>query len=223
MAPLRAPDFPSHLADFARPLAQMAAKKKISVIDVGGGFGDNYFYLSQVLPAEIGNIDYHIVDNERSIALGTDVFQGCQHRPTFHSELPPDLQFDVSLLVGTLHYVGDPLTFLAKIKEITREKIFLARSPISSRRSFFTQQTICPPLGELRGRKAGVSAVYVVSEPDLSSAMTNTGGWTLEHRKQQQNYRRNFLRLDPAYRDVAYVNFIFARRSGGQATAGSPI
>ena len=206
------PNFPRHLTDIKSLLATATTAGSVRVLDVGGGFGDNYCLLGYVLTErQMALIDYHVVDNELSIDLGRRLYHGQQRAPTFHSSIPATAEFDVTLLVGTLHYIGDWRSALDAVRRRTRRHVVITRSPISPSRSFFTTQTICPPLGPLHGRKAGTCAVTVISEGDLIAHMVEGARWVVTTRRLLLDYSDNFRRLPESHRPVAYVTFVFGR------------
>ncbi len=81
-------------------------QKEVKVLDFGGGAGNTYIPLVSGL-VDSRNIEYHIVDSERSCKLGTSIFHN-DERIRFHTSLPKEL-WDVSIvhLGSSLQYVKD--------------------------------------------------------------------------------------------------------------------
>jgi len=88
------------------------------VIDIGWGTGHNGERLRQVRQAEVAGLD--VVDI--SVTGPKPQLYDGRHLPF------PDDSFDVSLLIYTLHYVEDPLSFLREVKRVTRKRVLIIQT-----------------------------------------------------------------------------------------------
>jgi putative methyltransferase (TIGR04325 family) len=214
-APLDALDFlvrrplPEHLETPAQVLRQLVAQHgQARVLDLGGGFGDNFHLLEAGLGADvIKDVDYVVVDNEASCELGRSAFRPRRHRPRFETTIPAQT-FDLVLLVGTLQYVLGWQELLTTLASHGRSWLCLARSPLSlDRPTFFSLQSICPAMGESQRKQVGVSPVVIVNKDELLAA-TNGLGWTLDRTRFHADYSANFSRL-PGPRSIAYLDLLW--------------
>ncbi|QTD54854.1 hypothetical protein [Parasphingorhabdus cellanae] len=203
----------AHIDSHLVPLLKIINKKidetgAASVLDIGGGFGDNYFMIASALGAKANCLSYHVVDNARSCKLGVSLFP----EVTYSTDIP-ESQFDIVAVVGTLQYIKEWQEAIATLKQ-RAHILYVARTPIRiSNQSFYTQQAVCPEYGESAMRKVGVANLSVISKHDLMSEMSD---WQVVLSKHHRDYAKHFGRLPSDYRDVAYINF--AWKNGEPAT-----
>ncbi len=201
------PDMTRHL----RPLLSlirdtMERKSTVSVLDIGGGFGDNYHAIYEVLRGKQGKLEYHVVDSEPSCDLGRRLYPS--GAPGFSTEIP-ERTFDIVAIIGTLQYILEWRSFVEIVKRHADEAVYLARSPIRRNgRSFFARQAVCPAFGEQALKKVGTCNIVVIGKGELESMF---GGWLLTRDELQEDYSAHFSRLPIAYQDVAYFNMVWER------------
>jgi putative methyltransferase (TIGR04325 family) len=186
-------------------------RKRVTVLDVGGGFGDNFFELLRVLKRDvIGALEYRVLDNERSCALGRDLYASYRVKPTFFTDyqVPPKGN-DIVLLVGTLQYIADWHTAIPSIAAVAARYLYVARTPIAAGDSFTAMQLVCPSYGRMAGRRLGATPVKVANMRELRAAIP--GGWTSMFEFMDLDYSTQFARLPPSHRNVAYVNLGWQR------------
>jgi putative methyltransferase (TIGR04325 family) len=183
----------------------------VTVLDVGGGFGDNFFDLLRVLNREdISALDYRVVDNQRSCELGRELYADYQVKPTFysdHTNLPDDN--DIVLLVGTLQYIADWPAALISIAEKARQYLYVARTPITLGESFATTQLVCPLYGSMAGRNLGATEINVVGLRALRASLPPT--WASMFEFKDADYSPQFARLPASHRAAAYYNLGWQR------------
>ena len=173
----------------------------VRALDVGGGFGDNFYLLAQHLVCY--RTIYHVVDNARQCELGERFF--VKGLPDFFTQIPPDTEYDLAIVVGTLQYIPDWKGFLKHLSTIA-DAVYMARTPLHMDGStFHTVQSIAPASGKSKGRKIGEANVTVISEKELESVMTDCG-YTLENSQLNTDYSHAFARLPESHRNVAYVD-----------------
>jgi len=201
-------DIPTHLAPLLPIIRKMLAEKeRISIADVGGGFGDNYGILRTVLGAElVGRMDYTVIDNARSIALGRRLFPDCR----FVEELPEG-HFDIVVVVGTLQYIPKWQNFLHALKG-KGDIVYVARSPLrKSGEGFEVKQAVCPAKGSHALEKCGIANVWVVGREELQAIFAD---WIPLIDKFHASYSSAFGRLPKEKRNVAYYVTVWAKRAG---------
>lgn len=206
------PDCPQNIPAICGILKKRA---KTRIIDVGGGFGDNYHYISLLLGDQpLKNIEYHVVDNQRSIDIGKEFFSLKANKPIFHSEIPKGLTFDIVICIGTLQYIENYPDFIAALCKLCNGVIYLSRSPLSRHeKSFFTIQTICPPYGEYAGHSAGKCPVSVINLNELISIF-ETNNFILTYKHLAEDYSANFSKLPKRFNEADYFDLMFTKRTG---------
>jgi putative methyltransferase (TIGR04325 family) len=203
---------PRYLAPVASMIHDVHQRTgRATVLDVGGGFGDNFFELLRVLNRDVlPSVDYRVVDNPRSCELGRELFAKYRVKPTFysdHTNFPATN--DIVLMVGTLQYIADWRTALSSIAECAGQYFYVARSPITSSEGFTTTQLICPSYGSMFGRNLGATQINVVRLADLRSALPPAWRPTFEYK--DVDYSPQFARLPATHREVAYYNMGWQR------------
>ena len=187
----------------------------VSVLDIGGGFGDNFFELSRILdPDCLSALRYQVVDNEPSCRLGNDLFADYEVKPSFTSD-HASLQdgSSIVLLVGTLQYLPSWRVDLASIAARASEYLFIARSPMSDGPSFTTTQLICPAYGSHAGKNLGATRINVVGVGDLRNEMSKPD-WQPMFELLDADYSAQFARLPTSRRKAAYYLMAWSRSRG---------
>lgn len=181
------------------------------VLDVGGGYGDNFFKLLPLLDRQsIGALEYFVVDNARSRELGNRLFASYAVRPRYLSA-PTDLhsETDIVLMIGTLHYIPDWSAALTSLADRAKHYLYIARTPITSGERFVTVQLVCPTLGRMAGRNLGSTAVNVLDLHTLNASMPP--GWNSMFEFRDVDCTAHFARLPAPNRDAAYLNLAWRR------------
>lgn len=198
---------PGHLWPAVQMMRDLFLRNgKLSVLDIGGGYGDNFFQLLHALPREaVRALQYDVVDNEASCELGRRLFRSYRVRPAFvadHSAIRRT--YDIVLVIGTLQYISGWREFLANIEKLGKRYLYIARSPISLHtKSYTTTQLVCPAIGPHAGRLLGATNINVVGLGDLRETMSGTS-WRTCFEFVDVDYSAQFGRLPAPWRDVRY-------------------
>lgn len=176
------PDFETE--DYLVPLvaairATIKAKGTCSVLDIGGGWGDNYLLIGRALLNERKHLHYTVVDNERLSKLGAELYSARSQPIAFSEGIPTIARFDFILLCGTLQYIDDWKSFLPLCKQAA-DTIYLARTTITDGKGFYTDQTVF-----IDDVKAGVAPFRLFGRDELANAM---GGWALAMEKETGSF-----------------------------------
>lgn len=165
------PDFetPSYLIPIINAIqTTINARGNCNVLDIGGGWGDNFLMIGRALGSEIGRLNYSIVDNDRLAELGTDLYRSCSHTPKFISDFSKVARnYDYIVICGTLPYIDDWKHFLQVCKEVGRS-IYLARTAITYGQGFYTQQTVF-----VSDMNVGTYPYRVFGHDELQTEMNN--------------------------------------------------
>lgn len=207
---------PRHLRYAVALVRRIVAEAgSISILDVGGGFGDNFALLTRSLPQETARrIDYVVVDNGPSIELGRALYSARCAKPRFSIAVPEE-RFDLVLAVGTLLYVPRWREMCAALLAASRRHVFITRTPLALEApTFLTIQSVCPAMGVFAGRQVGLARVVVINAAELNAFMTGHG-WSLSHEDAFADYSPHFSRLPKPYdRGIVYTSLCWRAPQG---------
>lgn len=208
----RGGDVPKHLAIPLEEIRRLIRRhERASVLDIGGGYGDNFAAIAKGLGPATKCLSFDVVDNQRSQALGKSLFETSAFAPGF-PETIPEKAYDLVTVIGTLHYIEDWQGFVRTMGDAGHQAFYLSRTPLRlNGTSFVTVQSVCPQAGESAGRKVGEASVNVIGWDDLVAAMSDAG-FDLERKVHNADYSEQMGRLPEAYRNVAYIDTLWRRR-----------
>lgn len=171
------------------------------ILDVGGGFGDNFITLRKLL----GKTPYTVVDGDKSCQLGRQLLGDRVH---FQTDLPADGHYGLSIVIGTLQYVLDSSPFISKLSELSSDTIFISRSPLrKTGDDFYTVQEIAPKLDTA---SAGECVVRIRSVDNVVRDFADAGFGLVECR-EVMSYKSQMSSLPDQYSDCFYFNMTFKR------------
>ena len=207
----RKPPIRRHLAPIVSRLRERArTQTSVRVIDVGGGYGDNYHDIARALGRLADRVQYTVVDNPIQCELGRTYHT--RKGIDFVSEMPR-ARFDIAVVVGVLQLLQDWKAFVSELTTCVEDSIFVSRAPFSlDSPTFVTVQSICPPLGSHAGRKLGESNVWVINEAELNRCFYDHA-FRLETSAFALDYSANFARVPERHRDVAYIDKHYVRQT----------
>ena len=184
----------------------------VRVLDIGGGYGDNYHLLRRniVLSAK-KKLIFDVVDNERSCQLGRRLFEYSEEI-FFHKDIPTN-DCKLIIIVGTIQYIPNWRDFLLFVSKLKSKFIYISRTPIRlDGPTFISTQSICPAFGSQSLRKVGEANVSVVGWDDLENSMREIG-YIIKEKKLNSDYSKNFSRLPVEYRNIAYVDSMWVSKN----------
>jgi putative methyltransferase (TIGR04325 family) len=184
-----------------RTLVPSHLERKISagasVLDIGGGWGDNYYQLKldgvNVQPGA-----YCILDSEKQAAFGKTIFSPAEIN--FLSEIPKS-QFDIVLLISTLQYIEDWKSLFATFDRLGNDYVYIARTPfLDGAASFCAVQSLTPPT---LGHKIGEENLHIIAFSEFE-AVCAAHNWRVKKVSRRQNYSKHFTRMPENQRNVYY-------------------
>ncbi len=188
----------------------LSSKARISVLDVGGGFGDNYSWIEKELGVLASKVNYSVVDNKVQCELGANYYKGKNKNIQFHTSIH-QINFDLVLVIGTLQYIESWQEFIDNFVKLTINSVYISRSPLSiTAPSFVTVQSICPAFGSSALLKIGESNLNVINEQELHHVFFDHGFATVKS-EFISDYSKNFERLPIEYRNISYIDKLFCR------------
>jgi putative methyltransferase (TIGR04325 family) len=175
----------SHLMPFVTLIADLGARQgRVSVLDFGGGLGDNFLQAEAVLePALKAGVTWHIVDTPRNCDAGRTLLAGFADRVRFHSPAPGEnlraalgADVDATLLCGTLMYIDDWKGLLRELAALTARHLYITRSPaIRAAPTFYVRQLLAPSAGPWAGRFVGSLAMAVLNPAEIGAELAAAG------------------------------------------------
>jgi putative methyltransferase (TIGR04325 family) len=178
------------------------------VVDVGGGFGDNYHSISQSLGRLARRVRYTVVDNEVQCRLGRSLYG--RGGVEFVADVPT-MPFDIAIVVGVLQLIPDWKNLVSVLCGVIEDSIFVSRTPLNlGGRTFVTVQSICPLLGSHALRKLGESNAWVINESELDDQF-RAQGFRLEKSVFNLDYSSHCARLPEGHRHVVYIDKQFVK------------
>jgi len=116
-----------------------AGKKRIRILDFGGGLDGSFFPLKACLPANT-TVDYHVVETDAICREGRRTFRGVRGL-RFHTKFPSRSQsFDIVHAGSSLHYVEDWKSVLNKFAGYKPRFILLSGLMAGGIKTFVTFQ-----------------------------------------------------------------------------------
>lgn len=81
-------------------------KKEIVILDLGGGYGDNFYEFLRFNQSKLKKIKYYIVDQDKKLLeYGKKFF--VEKNNIYFSQKLPSMKINILLMVGTLQYIDD--------------------------------------------------------------------------------------------------------------------
>ncbi|QCB54727.1 hypothetical protein E5675_09960 [Sphingopyxis sp. PAMC25046] len=171
------------------------------ILDVGGGFGDNFILLRK----HLGETPYTVVDGAESCRVGRRVLGD---RVCFQTDLPTEGQYGLSILIGTLQYILDSKSFISALSRLSGDTIFVSRSPLrKAGDDFYSIQDITPEQG---ASSAGECVVRVRNVENMADDFAQAGFELIES-KEVMSYKEQMSSLPEEYRDCSYFNMTFRK------------
>lgn len=171
------------------------------ILDVGGGFGDNFI----ILRNHLGETPYTVVDGAESCRLGKRMLGDRVH---FQTDLPTHGQYGLSILIGTLQYILDSKPFISALARLSADTIFVSRSPLrKAGDDFYSIQDITPEQGS---GSAGECVVRIRNVENVTDDFAQAG-FELVESKEVMSYGEQMASLPEEYRNCSYFNMTFKR------------
>jgi putative methyltransferase (TIGR04325 family) len=190
----------------------LLCKEEISILDIGGGFGDNFFLIDKALGSLNKRVKYVVVDNQVQCDFGWEFYREKDKNITFTTQIPKS-NFDLIIIIGTIQYIENWKEFICEVTKKTTNSIFISRTPINiTGPTFVTIQSICPAYGPSAFQKIGESNLNVINEKDLHSTFKENG-FLLQKSVFTRDYSENFKRLPSNYQNIQYIDKYFIKEN----------
>jgi putative methyltransferase (TIGR04325 family) len=192
--------------------SMLECQETISILDIGGGFGDNFFHIEKALGSSSKRVKYVVVDNQVQCDLGSEFYRGKNKNITFKNQIPSE-NFDLIIIIGTLQYIENWKEFIREVITKSINSVFISRTPINiGGPTFVTIQSICPAFGSSSLQKIGESNLNVFNEEDLHLEFEKNG-FSLLKSIIVRDYSENFRRLPSGYQSIKYIDKYFVKEN----------
>lgn len=174
------------------------------ILDIGGGWGDNYLKFKQ-RGAHFAKGKFFVLDNAKQKSLGEKLLrsEAINFVDSFQS-----IDFDVTLLIGTLQYIEDWKGLLTSLTKTKCQEIIISRTPWAlSEVDCCAVQSIVP---HTIGYKVGEENLNVLSFENFIKYV-NKLGWHVEKIGDQKDYSANFSRFPERLQNVIYQELLLVR------------
>lgn len=190
----------------------LLCKESISILDIGGGFRDNFFHIDKALGSLNKSVKYVVVDNQVQCDFGWEFWRNKDKNITFTTQIPAE-NFDLIIIIGTMQYIDNWKEFICGVAKKINNSIFISRTPINiTGPTFVTIQSICPAFGPSAFQKIGESNINVIGEKDLHSTFKQNG-FLLQKSVFTRDYSENFKRLPLYCQNIQYIDKYFIKES----------
>jgi putative methyltransferase (TIGR04325 family) len=179
--------------------------KGAKLLDIGGGWGDNYCRLvlgGIIIPK---SESYFVLDNEIQAKFGENIFK--ENEIKFLSLIPSG-KFEIVFLIGTLQYIENWKSVFDTFEKLNSEVVYIARTPfVSNHPSYVVVQSITP---STLGFKVGEENLNIISFDEFKS-ICKAFGWKINKLGIRINYSENFNRMPLSHRDVFYQSVLLTK------------
>ena len=189
-------------AEYALPVIAAAIanpKKKLRILDFGGGLGSSFLPLKAMLPVN-QPLDFFVVENETMCEEGKILFKN-EEQLTFIDHLPAGKEFDIIHAGSSFHYVDDWIGQLQQFVKMSPQYIIFADLPAGDIKTFVTIQNYY-------GRKVPVRFWNI---GEFIAAMENLGYELAMRSRNSSNYINSMDNFDPEHRLNYFSQLIFKR------------
>ena len=172
--------------------------KKVSILDIGGGFGETYLHLSRSCNKEF---DYRILELEPTVDLMKNTFKNFLEI-TFYASLE-SINFKPKIVYfgSSLQYFSDYKSILLDAISYAPEFIIISDTPMGKIDSFVCAQVNMPEI---------VIPCWIFNQDEILSTF-QVGGYNLVYNSLNYYPMHNFDNYGTEYRQIFYNNLIFKK------------
>jgi len=195
-----------HLVPFFKMVInRLRSVERLSILDFGGGIGDNYIQLKKVLPGDLlDKVQYTIIDKPGSIGVVKSLHKNVRCFCNVEQAVTGGEKYDLALFSGVLMYVSNSPKLIKSIKNFFKCDIYITRTLFTDTMpTYTTVQYISPGDGPFLGKFIGVNFSTIWnSQFFFEQAEIPPEQILIFHGYQQ--YNDALQNLPPKYRDAKY-------------------
>ena len=178
-------------------------KRKITILDIGGGYGDNYFKFRRFNQSNLNKIEYIILEKNKSlVSLGKNFFSK-KDKVFFLDELPKK-KISILVMIGTIQYIENFFEILKKVNFENQCYIYFSRSIFSSFLSdFFSVQKI--------SSDGIVEQSIKIHSLDLFEEKMKNKNFQIVFKRKNEHLNKYFKNLK-SKKNINYFDILFFRK-----------
>lgn len=120
------PQFHKQRSNLLPVIVAMLNKKKISILDFGGGLGIGYMTLVESIPDAMERIEYTIVEVEKVSDLAKELLFKQKWNIKYENYIPDIESYDIVHAASSMQYVEDYKEWIVKLTSVKAEHILLS-------------------------------------------------------------------------------------------------
>jgi hypothetical protein len=195
-----------HLLPFFKMvISRLRSVERLSILDFGGGVGDNYIQLKKVLPSDLFNkVQYTIIDKPGSIDVVKSLHKDVRCFCNVEQAVTDGEKYDLALFSGVLMFVENSPELIKSIKKYFGCDIYITRTLFTDTvPTYTTVLYISPGDGPFLGKFIGVSFSTIWnSQLFFEQAEIPREHILIFH--GYEKYNAALQNLPPKYRDAKY-------------------
>jgi putative methyltransferase (TIGR04325 family) len=209
--------FDNHLQYFYIILIDMIKKRgKLKILDIGGGVGDNYIHIKNIIPEDIfSNIQYTILDTEATIIVAKQLHNSLDiHDIHLISDIREIVNngeiYDIALLSGVLMYIDDIYSLIDNIINLLKTDVFITRALFCQQCNTFTSVHYTNiPYGTQKNKFIGVEYPTIYNLSQFKNIILSKNYINFFY--MYENYSKQLLNLPDNYRNVHYAQLFITK------------
>ena len=183
--------------------AQILKEEKIvKILDIGGGYGDNFYKFKRFNQGNLTRIKYFILEkNFYLIKIGMEFYSN-QKNLHFTKKIP-SVSFSIICIIGTLQYIENFSTLFKNLKFKKKSHIYISRTIFSnSKYNYFSIQRVF-------SKERVEQKVLIYSLKSFISFLKNYG-FELEFIRKNQLLNDKFKEL-PKNIEINFYDLLFTK------------
>ncbi len=180
----------------------LKTKKEIRILDIGGGYGDNFYKFRRFNESKLSRIQYFILDENKKLSdLGKFFFS--DDKNVFFKERLPEESISIVLLVGTLQYITDFIELLNNLKLESSCYFYFSRTVFSDlNKDFYSIQ-------RLVDKNDIEQSIKIYSLSNFTNLMEK---FKFKIAFKRENQLLNHLFLNKKKKKISYFDILFCRK-----------
>lgn len=178
-------------------------RRKVTILDIGGGYGDNYFKFKRFNQSKLNKIEYFILEkNRRLVSLGKNFFS--KKDKVFFLDKFPKKRISILVMIGTIQYIEDFFEILRKVNFEKSCYIYFSRSIFSSFISdYFSVQKI--------SSKSTIEQSIKIHSLDLFIKKMKYKNFDIVYIRKKEPLNKYFQNLK-SKKEINYFDILFLRK-----------